>query len=101
MAKTCRTCEFCYPRYGCSEAKMPLECITTDYGCSEHKPRETPLLTDELTEVMEAILNAMSGQWFSYTKLPGKIKEAEKEAQKLVDRAYALLARHKEEMGNA
>ena len=52
---TCRTCEFCYPRYGCSEAKMPLDCITIDHGCSEHKPRETPLLTDELAEAKARI----------------------------------------------
>ena len=54
-------------------------------------------LVDELAEVLDAILDAMIGSWFSYTKLPGKIEDAEAEAQKLVTRAYAVLARHQKE----
>jgi len=66
-----------------------------------HEPRETPLLVDEVTDVLDTILSALIGSWFSYTKLPGRIEDAEAEAQKLIDRAYAVLARYKEEVGDA
>ena len=58
---TCRTCEFCYPCYGCSEEKMPLDHITTDHSCPEHKPRETPLLVDELAAGLYWLLNLHHG----------------------------------------
>lgn len=58
-------------------------------------------MTNELAEVLDLILDAMIANWFSYTKLPGKIEDAEVEAQKLIDRGYAVLARHKKEVGDA
>lgn len=60
-------------------------------------------LVDALAKILDVILNAMKGDWFVYTKLPGIFQSAEddeQKAQKLIDRAYALLARHKKEMND-
>jgi len=73
------------------------------YTCefSRQECRDLPPLVDELAEVLDAILDAMIGPWFSYTRLPGKIEDAEVEAQKLIARGYAVLARHQKEVGDA
>lgn len=53
---------------------------------------------DELAEVLDAILDVLTGHWYSYTRLAGNIEEAEAEAQKLLDRAYAASARYQKEI---
>lgn len=99
MAKTCRTCKSSNLMWVCDDGfQTPID---PDASCSSHEPCETPLLMDGLAEVLNAILAAITGHWFSYTKLPGKIEEAEHEAQKLLDRAYMLLARYQKEVGDA
>jgi len=98
MAKTCRTCGFCYPRYGCSEAKMPLDCITTDHSCSAHKPRETPLLVDELGDVLAIVWKRRYTDGDEAGVTPGyTIRLTPNEC----DVVRAALARHQKEVGDA
>ena len=84
-------------RYQQKRTLSPLSQLTRAYEEIARQKR----LVGELTEVLDAILDAQIANWFSYTKLPGKIEDAEVEAQKLVDRAYALLARHQKETDDA
>ena len=69
-----------------------------DSSCADFQPA-SKLLEDELAGALDAILDVIAGHWFSYTRLAGSINEAEGEAQKLLDRAYAALARHAKERG--
>jgi len=103
MAK-CRDCRFVGWNPVCQKRNIlnrdPVGDESLEWDCVGFQPGP-PLLVDELAEALDAILDAMIGSWFSYTKLPGKIEDAEAEAQKLVNRAYAVLARHQKEVGDA
>ena len=99
MAKTCRTCAEIVTEPRCTYRERPF-CYRAE-SCPYYRQHPKSLLADELAEVLDAILDAMIGSWFSYTKLPGKIEDAEAEAQKLVNRAYAVLARHQKETDDA
>jgi len=90
MAKTCRACEFCYPRYGCSEPKMPLPLVTADHLCIEYKPRETPLLVDMLAKALRE-LEAVHDS--SVYRPHSRWDEA-------VQQAREALARHQKEIGD-
>jgi len=92
---TCRTCEFCYPRYGCSEAKTPLECITTEHDCSAHKPRETPSLVDVLAEALNDMVALYSTA--DAAGIPVYLDGGFDEVMKA---AFAALARHQKEVGD-
>ena len=78
---------------------VPVGDENAEWDCSGFQPGPKPLV-DELAEILEAILHAHTGAWFSHTNLPGKIEDAEAEAQKLEERGYTALARHRKEQAN-
>ena len=95
MAKTCRTCEFCYPCYGCSEEGMPVDDIITAHFCPDHKPRETPLLVDELAKALYWLLNlhhdvSKGGQRYAVVGI---------EWEEALDAGMRIHTRYKEEVG--
>ena len=95
MVETCRTCKSCITLLRCRHFNaymVPGKC---------YEPCETPLLVDELGEALDAILSALTGAWFSYTRLPGRIEDAEIEAQKLINRAERAIVRYQKEVGDA
>ena len=94
MAKTCRTCESCYPCYGCSEEGMPVDDIITVHSCPDHKPRETPLLVDELVEALKAMLT------LPYRPLRSSPQQASR-IDAIEVNAKAAVSRYQEEVGDA
>lgn len=101
MPKTCRTCAEVTAVLDCYYQGV-LSCDSAEI-CSHWRQGKTLLLVDALADVMAAILDALTGHWFVYTKLPGAFQSCESDEQKaeeLIDRAYVLLARHKEEVGD-
>ena len=97
--ENCRTCNFAIPVWWCSEHHKG---VGSNSACLSHyMPRKTPLLVDELGEALDAILSALTGAWFSYTRLPGRIEDAEIEARKLINRAERAVTRYQEEVGDA
>lgn len=97
MAKTCRTCKGVVPMWRCYKNSMY---VSPNEIRECHKPRETPLLVDELAEALDGILSALTGAWFSYTLLPGAIEDAEVEARKLTNRAEQAFRRYQKEVGD-
>jgi len=100
MAKTCRTCESRVTLIRCRRHHAYMA-PGESYECYE--PRETPLLEDELAEVTSAMIDAMTGPWYVYRKMPGTqevSKEVARKAGELVTRAYVLLARYQKEVGD-
>jgi len=60
-------------------------------------------LVDELAEVTSAMIDAMTGPWYVYRKMPGTqevSKDVVRKAGELVTRAYVLLARYQKEVGD-
>ena len=101
MAKACRTCKWASPRWRCAIrhkyllGREIMQC---------HGARETPLVVDALAEVVAGMMDAMTGSWYVYRKIPGTEEvdtEIVRKAQALITRAHVLLARHKEEVGDA
>jgi len=108
MAKTCRTCKSQVPWIRCERHQIWLhrKFMYTAPGESRdcHEPRETPPLVDEFAEVTSAMIDAMTGPWYVYRKMPGTqevSKEVVRKAGELVARAYVLLSRYQEEVGDA
>ena len=95
--ENCRTCKFASKVLYCPYAAARVDQCAP---CEAHMPRETPLLADELGEALDAILSALTGAWFSYTRLPGRIEDAEIEARKLINRAERAVTRYQKEVGD-
>ena len=101
MAKTCRTCRQLWTIRRC--VRFNFRKVASYESCDFQQERETPLLVDELAEVVAGMMDAMTGSWYVYRKIPGTQEvdtEIVRKAGVLITRAYVLLARHKEEVGD-
>ena len=99
MAKTCRTCGA--RAWYCEVTGTGLrDAVPGEPDCPNWSKRKS-LLVDELGEALDAILSALTGAWFSYTRLPGRIEDAEIEARKLINRAERAVTRYQKEVGDA
>ena len=96
---TCRDCKSLKWLPVCRAWNLVNRDPVGEHDCVGFQLGPKPLV-EELVETLDAILHALTGIWFSYTHLPGKIEDAEIEAQKLVNRAEELTAEYRKEQAD-